>query len=179
MSIDFRDVPGLNRSTMVTDDLDAFRDHLCGSRGSAEDVECLRSDDLAGDYQHEHVTFGRCRSDDVAHSGDLALAIRRLEQVVVWWVVEGRVEVTRDGVTYVAEPGEPLLLNAGDSPLFIRLFDAKQEAMAAMEAQRYLQTYYAQRAEQRANHARRASGNANVRHAEAFQRVLPQVVDAL
>jgi len=115
---------------MVTDDLDAFRDHLCGSRGSAEDVECLRSNDLAGDYQHEHVTFGRCRSDDVAHSGDLALAIRRLEQVVVWWVVEGRVEVTRDGVTYVAEPGEPLLLNAGDSPLFIRLFDAKLKTVS-------------------------------------------------
>ena len=28
-----------------------------------------------------------------------------------------------------------------------------------MKAQSYLQTYYAQRAEQRANHARRASGN--------------------
>ena len=48
-----------------------------------------------------------------------------------------------------------------------------------MEAQKYLQTYYAQRGEQRGNHARRASGNADVRYAEAFQRVLPQVVEQL
>ena len=43
----------------------------------------------------------------------------------------------------------------------------------------YLQTYYAQRAEQRGNHARRVSGNQDVRYAEAFQRVLPQVVAEL
>jgi 4-oxalomesaconate hydratase len=48
-----------------------------------------------------------------------------------------------------------------------------------MEAQGYLQTYYDQRAEQRAHHARRASGNQAVRYAEAFQRVLPQVVSEL
>ena len=48
-----------------------------------------------------------------------------------------------------------------------------------MESQVYLQTYYAQRAEQRGNHARRATGDASVRYAEAFQRVLPQVVPAL
>jgi 4-oxalomesaconate hydratase len=48
-----------------------------------------------------------------------------------------------------------------------------------MKAQQYLQTYYGQRAEQRANHARRASGNQDVRFAEAFQRVIPQVVSAL
>jgi 4-oxalomesaconate hydratase len=59
------------------------------------------------------------------------------------------------------------------------VWEAKLDAMAAMQAQRYLQTYYAQRGEQRANHARRASGNAGVRYAEAFQRVLPQVVDQL
>ena len=47
------------------------------------------------------------------------------------------------------------------------------------KAQAYLQTYYAQRAEHRANHARRASGNAEVRQAEAFQRVIPQVVSEL
>jgi 4-oxalomesaconate hydratase len=48
-----------------------------------------------------------------------------------------------------------------------------------MKAQQYLQTYYAERAEHRANHARRASGNQEVRFAEAFQRVIPQVVSAL
>ena len=60
-----------------------------------------------------------------------------------------------------------------------RCIEAKGEAMAAMEAQQYLQTYYAQRAEQRGNHARRASGDQDVRYAEAFQRVLPQVVAEL
>jgi 4-oxalomesaconate hydratase len=51
--------------------------------------------------------------------------------------------------------------------------------MAAMAAQSYLQTYYAQRAEQRGSHARRASGDQSVRYAEAFQRVIPQVVAQL
>jgi 4-oxalomesaconate hydratase len=51
--------------------------------------------------------------------------------------------------------------------------------MAEMKAQQYLQTYYAQRGEQRGNHARRASGNQEVRYAEAFQRVIPQVVSEL
>jgi 4-oxalomesaconate hydratase len=57
--------------------------------------------------------------------------------------------------------------------------EAKREAMAAMESQVYLQTYYDQRAEQRGNHARRASGANEVRYAEAFQRVLPQVIPSL
>jgi 4-oxalomesaconate hydratase len=39
--------------------------------------------------------------------------------------------------------------------------------------------YYTQRADQRGNHARRASGNQEIRQAEAFQRVIPQVVSAL
>jgi AraC-like DNA-binding protein len=130
VAIDIRNVPGLRRSAIVTDDVDALCDHLCSSQGSAVDVECLRAYGFAGDYHHEHVAFGRCRSDDVAHSGELSLAIRRLEQAVVWCVAEGRVEVTRDGVTYVAERGEPLLLAAGDSPLFIRLIDAKLKTLS-------------------------------------------------
>jgi 4-oxalomesaconate hydratase len=59
------------------------------------------------------------------------------------------------------------------------VIERKREAMGHMKAQRYLQTYYGQRAEQRANHARRASGDQEVRFAEAFQRVIPQVVEAL
>ena len=51
--------------------------------------------------------------------------------------------------------------------------------MAEMKAQAYLQTYYAQRAEHRGNHARRSSGDAAIRQAEAFQRVTPQVVSSL
>jgi 4-oxalomesaconate hydratase len=59
------------------------------------------------------------------------------------------------------------------------VFEKKVEAMSAMAAQQYLQEYYAQRADQRGNHARKVTGNAGIRQAEAFQRLLPNVVEAL
>jgi 4-oxalomesaconate hydratase len=59
------------------------------------------------------------------------------------------------------------------------VWERKLAAMAEMHAQQYLQTYYAQRGEQRGNHARRASGNLEIRYAESFQRVVPQVVEQL
>jgi 4-oxalomesaconate hydratase len=51
--------------------------------------------------------------------------------------------------------------------------------MAEMKAQKHLVSYYAERAGHRGNHARRSSGNTEIREAEAFQRVTPQVVSAL
>jgi regulator of RNase E activity RraA len=42
-----------------------------------------------------------------------------------------------------------------------------------MKAQRYLQTYYAQRADHRGNHARRSSGSSGIRQAEALAEVQP------
>jgi 4-oxalomesaconate hydratase len=82
---------------------------------------------------------------------------------------------------FLFEPHQPELCNFTPTTFvdITAVYDGKVEAMAAMEAQKYLQTYYAQRAEQRGNHARRASGDAGVRYAEAFQRVLPQVVEQL
>jgi 4-oxalomesaconate hydratase len=59
------------------------------------------------------------------------------------------------------------------------VFEKKVEAMAAMEAQKYLQEYYRQRADQRGNHARRVTGNQAIRQAEAFHRLLPNVVGSL
>lgn len=59
------------------------------------------------------------------------------------------------------------------------VWEAKLAAMGEMKAQQYLQTYYAQRGEQRGNHARRASGLSDVRYGESFMRVLPQVVEQL
>jgi 4-oxalomesaconate hydratase len=82
---------------------------------------------------------------------------------------------------FLFEPHQPELCNFTPTTFvdITAAYDAKVEAMAAMAAQQYLQSYYAQRAEQRGNHARRAAGNADVRYAEAFQRVLPQVVEQL
>ena len=58
------------------------------------------------------------------------------------------------------------------------VIEQKRAAMAEMKAQAYLHTYYDQRAEQRGNRAPLV-GRAEIRYAEAFQRVTPQVVDAL
>jgi 4-oxalomesaconate hydratase len=82
---------------------------------------------------------------------------------------------------FLFEPHQPELCNFTPTTFvdITAVIERKQAAMAEMKAQQYLQTYYAQRAEQRGNHARRASGDASVRYAEAFQRVIPQVVSEL
>jgi 4-oxalomesaconate hydratase len=82
---------------------------------------------------------------------------------------------------FLFEPHQPELCNFTPTTFvdITPVFDRKREAMSQMQAQSYLQTYYAQRAEQRANHARRASGEKSIQQAEAFQRVLPQVVATL
>jgi 4-oxalomesaconate hydratase len=82
---------------------------------------------------------------------------------------------------YLFEPHQPELCNFTPNTFvdITAVIDRKKEAMAAMASQQYLQTYYGQRAEQRGNHARRASGSSSVAYAEAFQRVLPQVVTEL
>ncbi len=75
------------------------------------------------------------------------------------------------------EPHQPELCNFTPTTFvdITPVIEQKRAAMAEMKAQAYLQTYYGQRAEQRGNHARRSSGNAAIRYAEAFQRVTPQV----
>jgi 4-oxalomesaconate hydratase len=82
---------------------------------------------------------------------------------------------------FLFEPHQPELCNFTPTTFvdITPVIERKREAMAAMASQRYLQTYYDQRAEQRGNHARRASGNSAVEYAEAFQRVLPQLVELL
>jgi 4-oxalomesaconate hydratase len=82
---------------------------------------------------------------------------------------------------FLFEPHQPELCNFTPTTFvdITSVYERKLRAMAFMRAQQYLQTYYAQRAEQRGNHARRASGDQSVRHAEAFQRVIPQVVTNL
>ena len=82
---------------------------------------------------------------------------------------------------FLFEPHQPELCNFTPNTFvdITPVIEKKLAAMAEMKAQRYLQTYYTQRADQRGNHARRSSGNAEIKQAEAFQRVTPQVVSAL
>jgi 4-oxalomesaconate hydratase len=82
---------------------------------------------------------------------------------------------------FLFEPHQPELCNFTPTVHvdITAVWDKKVAAMAEMKAQGYLQTYYAQRGEQRGNHARRASGDQAVRYGESFQRVVPQVVEEL
>ncbi len=50
--------------------------------------------------------------------------------------------------------------------------------MGEMGAQGYLKTYYTERARHRANHARRISGRGEIKQAEAFMRVMLQVISS-
>jgi 4-oxalomesaconate hydratase len=82
---------------------------------------------------------------------------------------------------FLFEPHQPELCNFTPN-VFLDItpvFERKVAAMAEMRSQQYLQTYYAQRAEQRGNHARRASGDSEIRQAEAFMRVVPNAVREL
>jgi 4-oxalomesaconate hydratase len=79
------------------------------------------------------------------------------------------------------EPHQPELCNFTPT-VFVDItpvIEQKRAAMAEMQAQPHLHTYYEELASRRGNHARRSSGNNAVKFAEAFQRVTPQVVDAL
>jgi 4-oxalomesaconate hydratase len=82
---------------------------------------------------------------------------------------------------YFFEPHQPEL--CGFTPnTFVDItpvFEQKRKAMEVMRAQSYLQSYYAELASRRGNHARRISGMEEVRYAEAMQRTLPWVVKSL
>jgi 4-oxalomesaconate hydratase len=82
---------------------------------------------------------------------------------------------------FLFEPHQPELCNFTPNTFvdITSVYEKKLAAMAEMKAQAYLQSYYAERAAHRGNHARRASGNQEVRYAEAFQRMIPQVVSEL
>ena len=82
---------------------------------------------------------------------------------------------------FLFEPHQPELCNFTPNTFvdITAVIERKRAAMAEMKAQRYLQTYYDQRASQRGNHARRGAGTAHVEFAEAFQRMIPQVVAEL
>jgi 4-oxalomesaconate hydratase len=87
----------------------------------------------------------------------------------------------RPPALFLFEPHQPELCHFMPTTFvdITSVMERKQAAMEEMQAQKYLQSYYRERADHRGNHARRASGNQDVRQAEAFQRVIPQVVSEL
>lgn len=108
-------------------------------------------------------------------------AVERARALAAGAGVESAFETIAPPQLFLFEPHQPELCNFTPTTFLdiTPVIERKRVAMAEMKAQRYLQEYYAQRAEQRANHARRMSGNREVRYAEAFQRYLPQVVAEL
>jgi 4-oxalomesaconate hydratase len=108
-------------------------------------------------------------------------AVERARALAAGAGVESAFETIRPPELLLFEPHQPELCNFTPTTFLdiTPVIERKRAAMAEMKAQRYLQEYYAQRAEQRANHARRVSGNREIRFAEAFQRYLPQVVAEL
>jgi 4-oxalomesaconate hydratase len=110
-----------------------------------------------------------------------SVAVDRARGLAAGAGVESGFATVSPPALFLFEPHQPELCNFTPTTFvdITSVIDRKKAAMAEMKAQQYLQTYYAQRAEQRANHARRASGDKSVEYAEAFQRVIPQVVSEL
>src|SRR4029079_12975766 len=69
------------------------------------------------------------------------------------------------------EPHQPEICNFTPT-VFVDItpvIDQKRAAMAEMQAQSHLVPYYDELASRRGNHARRSSGNSEIKFAEAFQ----------
>jgi 4-oxalomesaconate hydratase len=110
-----------------------------------------------------------------------SVAVDRARGLAAGAGVESGFATVSPPALFLFEPHQPELCNFTPTTFvdITSVIERKRAAMAEMKAQQYLQTYYAQRAEQRGNHARRASGDKSVQFAEAFQRVIPQVVGEL
>jgi 4-oxalomesaconate hydratase len=108
-------------------------------------------------------------------------AVNRARGLAAGAGVSSAFKTIKPPVFYLFEPHQPELCNFTPNTFvdITAVMDSKLRAMEEMKAQKYLQTYYTQRADQRGNHARRSSGDPDIRQAEAFQRVTPNVVSAL
>ncbi|MGZ4350191.1 MAG: PIG-L deacetylase family protein [Solirubrobacteraceae bacterium] len=112
----------------------------------------------------------------VAHA-----AVARARSLAAGAGVQSAFATVRPPEFFLFEPHQPELCNFTPTTFvdITAAMEAKRAAMGEMKAQKYLHTYYAERADHRGNHARRSSGNQDIRQAEAFQRVTPQVVSNL
>ncbi len=140
-----------------------------------EIAECIRS--FAPDVLITHTDVDPFNPD---HPVAFA-AVDRARNLAAGAGVSSAFATIKPPQLFLFEPHQPELCNFTPNVHvdITAVWERKMAAMAEMKAQRYLQTYYAQRGEQRGNHARRASGSSEVRYAESFMRVLPQVVESL
>ncbi len=108
-------------------------------------------------------------------------AVARARSLAAGAGVQSAFATVKPPAFFLFEPHQPELCNFTPTTFvdITAVLEAKVAAMGEMKAQAYLKTYYRERADHRGNHARRSSGNAEIRQAEAFQRVTPQVVSAL
>ncbi len=108
-------------------------------------------------------------------------AVQRARSLAAGAGVQSAFATVRPPAFFLFEPHQPELCNFTPNTFvdITSVLEAKVAAMSEMKAQKYLQTYYRERADHRGNHARRASGNQEIRQAEAFQRMIPQVVEQL
>jgi 4-oxalomesaconate hydratase len=108
-------------------------------------------------------------------------AVARARSLAAGAGVQSAFATVRPPEFFLFEPHQPELCNFTPTTFvdITAVMDRKRDAMAEMKAQKYLHTYYAERADHRGNHARRSSDNPDIRQAEAFQRVTPQVVSSL
>jgi 4-oxalomesaconate hydratase len=146
-----------------------------GSEGLARIVDVIR--EIAPDVVVTHTDRDPFNPDHPAAFH----AVERARALAAGAGVESAFETVSPPELFLFEPHQPELCNFTPTTFvdITAVIERKRAAMAEMKAQSYLQTYYGQRAEQRGNHARRVSGNKGIRYAEAFQRVLPQVLPAL
>ena len=108
-------------------------------------------------------------------------AVRLARQLTAGAGVESAFARIDPPAFFVFEPHQPELCGFEPNTFLdiTPVFDRKVKAMEAMGAQSYLKEYYTELANRRGNHARRISGKQQVKQAEALQRMLPSVVEAL
>ncbi len=108
-------------------------------------------------------------------------AVNRARGLAAGAGVASEFKTVKPPALYLFEPHQPELCNFTPTTFvdITAVMDRKIDAMSEMKAQSHLKIYYEQRADHRGNHARRSSGNTEIKQAEAFQRVTPQAVSEL
>jgi 4-oxalomesaconate hydratase len=108
-------------------------------------------------------------------------AVNRARGLAAGAGVQSAFKTVKPPAFFLFEPHQPELCNFTPTTFvdITAVMEKKLAAMEEMKAQKYLKTYYKERADHRGNHARRSSGNQDIRQAEAFMRITPDVVSAL